>query len=142
MKLYVLSENMSIDSFKTEFGLSYLIEYENKKILFDTGHSEIFIKNAELLHIDLDKIKTILKEEKERKITKKINKANVLLKTGVDLFKQQLYSEAILYFQSSYRLYPTEETKLYIRRSKIRLEKTAGCDCAGDNQQAKDPLCR
>jgi len=36
-----------------EHGLSFWIEYGNKRILFDTGQSDILIKNAEVLGIDL-----------------------------------------------------------------------------------------
>lgn len=74
--------------------------------------------------IYLDKIKTILKKKTQRKITKKVNQARDLFKTGVNLFNQGYYSEAILYFQASHRLHPTEETKIYIRRSRIRLKES------------------
>ena len=36
-----------------EHGLSFWIEYGDKRILFDTGQSNIFIKNAKVLGIDL-----------------------------------------------------------------------------------------
>ncbi|NLO04070.1 MAG: MBL fold metallo-hydrolase [Bacteroidales bacterium] len=55
MKIYILTENIAGGKFQAEHGLSYLIESEDKKILFDTGHSDIFLKNAELLGIDIEK---------------------------------------------------------------------------------------
>ncbi len=55
MKLTVLTENTAGGKFLAEHGLSYLIEHEGKKILFDTGHTNVFLKNAKRLHIDLQK---------------------------------------------------------------------------------------
>ncbi|BAX81456.1 MBL fold metallo-hydrolase [Labilibaculum antarcticum] len=46
MKLTVLTENMAGGEFLAEHGLSYLIEQDGKTILFDTGHSDIFLKNS------------------------------------------------------------------------------------------------
>jgi len=54
MKLTVLTENCAGAKFGAEHGLSYLIEVEGEKILFDTGHSDLFLRNAELLHINLE----------------------------------------------------------------------------------------
>ena len=55
MKLSVLMDNNTlIDRYFTgEPGVSYLIETEGKKILFDTGYSNGFITNAAKLGIDL-----------------------------------------------------------------------------------------
>lgn len=55
MKLTVLTENMAGAGYIAEHGLSYLVESENQKILFDTGASDVFIKNATHLGINLDK---------------------------------------------------------------------------------------
>jgi 7,8-dihydropterin-6-yl-methyl-4-(beta-D-ribofuranosyl)aminobenzene 5'-phosphate synthase len=54
MKLSVLTENMAGGEFLAEHGLSYYIEHDTN-ILFDTGHSDVFIKNASKLGIDLEK---------------------------------------------------------------------------------------
>lgn len=54
MKLTVLSENSASAYFFAEHGLSYFIEYDNIKILFDTGASDVFVKNAKKLNIDLN----------------------------------------------------------------------------------------
>ncbi len=56
MKLIVLTENTASRIFYAEHGLSYLIEHDNQVILFDTGHSDVFLRNAGLLEIDLDKV--------------------------------------------------------------------------------------
>lgn len=53
MKITVLVDNVSNDGFLFEHGLSLYIEHNDKKILFDTGQTDIFIKNAKLLNIDL-----------------------------------------------------------------------------------------
>ncbi len=41
---------------QAEHGLSLLIETEGKSVLFDTGASDLFIRNARLLGIDLSKV--------------------------------------------------------------------------------------
>ena len=57
MKIVVLSENTtSSPQLLSEHGLSLYIETENNKILFDTGQSDIFIKNAQVLGVDLTKV--------------------------------------------------------------------------------------
>ena len=55
MKLTVLTENVAGGSFCAEHGLSYLIEHDEKTILLDTGHSDVFLKNASRLGINLNK---------------------------------------------------------------------------------------
>ena len=54
MKLIVLTENCAGTKFGAEHGLSYLIEIDGKKLLFDTGHSDLYLKNAQLLDQDLN----------------------------------------------------------------------------------------
>jgi 7,8-dihydropterin-6-yl-methyl-4-(beta-D-ribofuranosyl)aminobenzene 5'-phosphate synthase len=54
MKLSVLSENCASPGYIAEHGLSYLIEHNDKKILFDTGASDVFLKNAKKMNIDLN----------------------------------------------------------------------------------------
>lgn len=54
MRITVLVENTSLnDEIIAEHGLSLYIESGNKKILFDMGQSDAFIKNAEKLDVDL-----------------------------------------------------------------------------------------
>src|SRR4051812_44647951 len=55
MKLTVLVDNNTyIDRyFVGEPAVSYLIEDDGKKILFDLGYSDLFIRNAEKMRIDL-----------------------------------------------------------------------------------------
>lgn len=57
MKWTVLSDNRSSDSrLSTEHGLSILLETERHKILLDTGASDVFIQNAELLGVNLSDV--------------------------------------------------------------------------------------
>ena len=58
MKLSVLMDNNTlIDRYYAgEPGVSYYIDTDGKKILFDTGYSDLFIKNAAGLGIDLTEI--------------------------------------------------------------------------------------
>ena len=57
MKWTVLSDNRSHDdSLETEHGLSILLETDKHRILLDTGASDVFIRNAERLGIDLSTV--------------------------------------------------------------------------------------
>jgi len=57
MELTVLVDNNTIidQYYFAEPAVSYWIEESNKRILFDVGYSDIFIKNAKKLNIDLKK---------------------------------------------------------------------------------------
>lgn len=62
MKLKVLTDNYTyIDEYYLgEPAVCYYIEEEGEKILFDTGYSDVFIKNAAALGIDLEQISKIV----------------------------------------------------------------------------------
>lgn len=54
MRWTVLADNRTNDpAMETEHGLSILLETERHRILLDTGASDMFIRNAERLNIDL-----------------------------------------------------------------------------------------
>ena len=55
MKITVLNDNAPGRDCLAEFGLSYLIE-SDKKILFDTGATNVFLQNALKLSIAPDQI--------------------------------------------------------------------------------------
>lgn len=60
-KITVLTENNAGAGYLAEFGLSYHIECCNKKILFDTGHTDVFLRNATKAGMDiLHDIKTVV----------------------------------------------------------------------------------
>lgn len=57
MKIQILTENTAINNnFTAEHGLSIYIETLNHKILFDSGQTDAFIKNAEKMSVDLENI--------------------------------------------------------------------------------------
>ena len=57
MKWTVLSDNRTCnDQLQTEHGLSVLLETEKHRILLDTGASDVFIRNAEQMGIDLSTV--------------------------------------------------------------------------------------
>ena len=58
MKIVLLLENNSIYNtyFQAQHGFSAYMEDEGKKIVYDTGYSDAFIKNAEQMGIDLTDI--------------------------------------------------------------------------------------
>ena len=57
MKWTVLSDNRRCDdSLETEHGLSILLEMDKRCILLDTGASNVFIRNAEKMGIDLSTV--------------------------------------------------------------------------------------
>lgn len=47
-------------SLKTHHGLSFLIEYDGTRILFDTGYNEDFIENAERMKVDLTNLNAVV----------------------------------------------------------------------------------
>jgi len=53
MKISVLTDNNPGPHTPAEHGLSYFIEYDGIRLLFDTGQSDMFLKNAGLMNIDL-----------------------------------------------------------------------------------------
>ena len=60
MKLTVLTENVANDRFLAEHGLSYLVEHDSARLLFDAGNSDVFLQNAARLSIDIDSIDTVV----------------------------------------------------------------------------------
>jgi 7,8-dihydropterin-6-yl-methyl-4-(beta-D-ribofuranosyl)aminobenzene 5'-phosphate synthase len=60
MKITVLAENSVCKTnslnVKAENGLSLFIEFDQRKILFDTGQSDLFIHNAKKMGIDLSQV--------------------------------------------------------------------------------------
>ena len=61
MVIKVLAENTAISQqYKTEHGLSLYIETGNHKILFDTGGSGIFLKNAKKLGVNIEDVDLVV----------------------------------------------------------------------------------
>lgn len=60
VKFKILSENRDNMQFKGEAGLCVFIDVFGNKFLMDTGLSDLFIKNAKLLNLELENIKKII----------------------------------------------------------------------------------
>ncbi len=63
MRITTLAENTVTDTtmlIKPEHGISLLIEHGGKTVLFDTGTSGLFAKNASLMNIDLSRIDMVI----------------------------------------------------------------------------------
>jgi len=61
MKINILTDNRARKrGMLAEHGLSVLIEFENINILFDTGQSDVFFRNAKVMGIDLLKTDCIV----------------------------------------------------------------------------------
>ena len=57
MKAVVLSDNRSInDNYGVEHGLSVYLKTNQHRLLLDTGASDLFIRNAEKMNIDLREV--------------------------------------------------------------------------------------
>ncbi|MDA3892154.1 MAG: MBL fold metallo-hydrolase [Salinivirgaceae bacterium] len=59
LKIYILVDNVASATCNAEHGLSYVIDFD-KQILFDTGQSDLFVKNAKQMQIDIDEINTVV----------------------------------------------------------------------------------
>ena len=59
MKLTILNDNEAKGQYEAEHGLSFLIE-DSRKILFDTGPSDVFLRNAKKLGIILSDIDVVV----------------------------------------------------------------------------------
>ena len=75
MKLTILVDNNTLidQYYLAEPALSFLIEDENKQILFDCGYSDVFLKNAEKLGIDLINLDVIIFSHNHNDHTRGIN---------------------------------------------------------------------
>lgn len=60
MEITILSDNQSSGNLQAEHGLSILIKHNNQSILFDTGASDLFIRNAESLGIRINEVDVLI----------------------------------------------------------------------------------
>jgi 7,8-dihydropterin-6-yl-methyl-4-(beta-D-ribofuranosyl)aminobenzene 5'-phosphate synthase len=60
MTISVLTDNHPGVRTPSEHGLSYLIEFDGRKLLFDTGQSDLFLRNAEAMRIDMTNIDMVI----------------------------------------------------------------------------------
>ncbi len=59
LKITVLVDNAPTKWCAAELGLSYLVEYD-QRVLFDTGASNLFLKNAEVLGSSLEEVDNVV----------------------------------------------------------------------------------
>ena len=59
MKITILNDNVPGRHCLSEFGLSYLVEAD-KKILFDTGSTDVFLRNSRLINVSLTDIDAVV----------------------------------------------------------------------------------
>lgn len=60
IKITILNDNSPGRGFWAEHGLSFFIEFDNKKILLDAGPGEVFLKNAGKLNINLKNLDALV----------------------------------------------------------------------------------
>lgn len=60
MIISILTDNNPGVKTSAEHGLSYLVEHDGKRLLFDTGQSDMFLKNARIMGLDLLKVDIIV----------------------------------------------------------------------------------
>ena len=60
MTISILTDNHPGALSPSEHGLSYLIEYDCGKLLFDTGQSDLYLKNAETMNISIENIDSVI----------------------------------------------------------------------------------
>lgn len=88
MKLTILVDNNTyIDKYYLgEPAVSYYIETEGKRILFDTGYSDVVIRNAEKMGIDLNEVTHIVLSHSHNDHTRGLQ----FLKETIDLSSMEL----------------------------------------------------
>jgi 7,8-dihydropterin-6-yl-methyl-4-(beta-D-ribofuranosyl)aminobenzene 5'-phosphate synthase len=60
MRISVLTENNPGSFTPAEHGLSYFIEHDGMKILFDTGQSDLYLRNAGKMNVSMDHIDMVV----------------------------------------------------------------------------------
>lgn len=60
MKIAILANDKALPNFSSEHGLSVHINHPTNKILFDTGYTNVYLKNAKKLGINLSNIDYIV----------------------------------------------------------------------------------
>lgn len=60
VKISILSNNIAGPLTRAEHGLSLLFEADGKKIIFDTGQSDLFLRNAEIMNVSVADAEVII----------------------------------------------------------------------------------
>ncbi|MBO7594090.1 MAG: MBL fold metallo-hydrolase [Salinivirgaceae bacterium] len=59
LKISILSDKSASSRCRAEHGLSFVVEAD-RRILFDTGASDLFMENARIMGVDIDNIETVV----------------------------------------------------------------------------------
>lgn len=104
MKITILVENNTrIDNYLlAEPALSLLIEHKDKRILFDTAYSDIFIQNAATLGLNLNKITDIVLSHGHNDHTGglrflHLNKSNITITAHPNIFDERIEADGTSY---------------------------------------------
>jgi 7,8-dihydropterin-6-yl-methyl-4-(beta-D-ribofuranosyl)aminobenzene 5'-phosphate synthase len=118
IRITTLSDNIAGEGFHAEWGLSLLIEADGKRILFDAGASDVAVRNARLLNIDLKRLDAIVLSHGHADHT------GGLLDVLRDAGPTTIIAHPDI-FKPRYVLRPGEETRrsIGLPYSKIELEK-------------------
>lgn len=60
LKITILNDNRPGRKLLSEHGLSFYVEFKKHKVLLDAGSSDVFLKNAKALQIDLHKVDAVV----------------------------------------------------------------------------------
>lgn len=127
LKITTLIENMPGNNEKLlyEHGLSLFIEFDGKKMLFDTGKTGDYIENAKLLNIPLEKTDTLIISHGHYDHGGGVQKSLDMLKKGIIMYVGQEFFE--LKYKDmedgSYKFNGIDFSENDLIRSKIKLRK-------------------
>lgn len=110
----------------TEYGLSFLIEAGNNRILFDTGQGTALLHNANALHIDLTQIDSVVLShghiDHAGGLTQVIaQNSTITLYAHPKVFENKLYATDIVGENKSYVAIGVADEKAAIEGSGIRM---------------------
>ncbi len=60
MTISILTDNNAGINTSAEHGLSFIVEHNGKKLLFDTGQSNLFLKNASIMGIEMKDVSAVV----------------------------------------------------------------------------------
>ncbi len=94
MEVTILIDNeRGSNAYRSEHGLSILIEFNGKIILFDTGKTDAFIQNAKKLNKDLSKVDFVVLSHAHYDHTGGLEEFLVLNKTAKIILKKETLNE-------------------------------------------------
>lgn len=59
-RIIILTEDTPVEGLQHEHGLSMLVETDKTRVLFDTGHTDVFLRNAATLGVSLDNLDAVV----------------------------------------------------------------------------------